>query len=103
TASNPARAGDVVLVYATGLGATTPALTTGALVPVLGPAVLYSPATVTATVDGRNATVQYTTASPGFAGLYQVALTIPTGVTGSVPVVIMQGTSRSNAVNIEVR
>ena len=40
---------------------------------------------------------------PGFAGLYQVAITIPPGVSGSVPVVLTQGTAKSNTVNINVQ
>ena len=38
---------------------------------------------VTATIGGKPATVTYAIASPGFAGLYQVALTVPAGVTGN--------------------
>lgn len=100
SASNPAKSGDVVLVYATGMGQTTPALTTGALVP--GTTVAKT-TDVTATVGGQNATVVYSIAAPGFAGLYQVAVTIPSGVTGSVPVVLTQGGTKSNSVNINVQ
>jgi uncharacterized protein (TIGR03437 family) len=42
-------------------------------------------------------------ASPGFAGLYQVAITIPGGVSGTVPVVLSQGSTKSNSVNIPVQ
>ena len=100
SASNPAKTGDVVLVYATGLGQTTPALTTGGLVPA---ATVARTTDVTATVGGQNATVVYSIAAPGFAGLYQVAVTIPSGVTGSVPVVLTQGGTKSNSVNINVQ
>jgi uncharacterized protein (TIGR03437 family) len=100
TAANPARSGDVILVYATGLGQTTPPITTGGLVPA---DMIANTATATATIGGQDAKVIYSIASPGFAGLNQVALTVPSGVSGSVPVVITQGTTKSNAVNIAVQ
>lgn len=100
TAANPAKAGDVILVYCTGLGDTTPGLTTGAL--VSGTAA--TKAAVTATIGGKDAAVAYAIASPGFVGLYQVALTVPAGVTGQAPIVLSQGaTAKSNSVNIAVQ
>lgn len=100
SSTNPVRAGDAILIYATGLGLTTPALPTGGLVPA---GTIANTAAVTATVGGQNAAVIYSIASPGAAGLYQVAVTVPSGVTGSVPVVIQQGSAKSNAVNINVQ
>jgi uncharacterized protein (TIGR03437 family) len=98
SASNPVKAGDVILIYATGFGQTTPATPTGAL--VTGTA---NTTPVTATVGTRTANVVYSIASPGFAGLNQVALTIPEGVSGNVPVVLTQGTAKSNTINIQVQ
>jgi uncharacterized protein (TIGR03437 family) len=99
TAGNPAKAGDTVIVYCTGLGQTSPALATGALV-TGAPAVS---AAVTATVAGKPATVVSAVASPGFVGLYHVAVTIPAGVTGSSAIVLTQGTANSNSVPIAVQ
>ena len=98
SATNPVKAGDVVVVYMTGLGATTPAVTTGAIVTGLP-----NTSPVTATIGGQNATVAYSIASPGFAGLNQVAITVPPGAAGSVPLVVSQGTAKSNSVNIQVQ
>jgi uncharacterized protein (TIGR03437 family) len=100
SATNPARAGDVLLVYATGLGRTTPATRTGAL--TNGDA-LAQTAPVTATIAGKAAAVVYSIASPGFAGLYQVAVTVPAGVTGSAALVISAGAVTSNVVTIAVQ
>jgi uncharacterized protein (TIGR03437 family) len=100
SATNPARAGDIVVVYATGLGATTPAIATGALAPS---GTLANTATVTATVNGQDAPVIGSVASPGYAGLYQVAIRIPAGITGNVPIVIQQGSTKSNSVSIAVQ
>jgi uncharacterized protein (TIGR03437 family) len=100
SATNPAKANDVILVYATGLGQTTPAITTGGIV---ASDAIDNTTTVTATIGGQPATVVYSIASPGFAGLYQVALRVPAGVTGSSPIVLTQGTVKSNSVNISVQ
>ena len=59
--------------------------------------------TVTATVAGRPATVVSSVASPGFAGLYQVAVTIPAGVTGNAAIQLTQNSVRSNSVEIPVQ
>ena len=40
---------------------------------------------------------------PGFAGLYQVAVTVPAGVTGNVALQIAAGTAASNSVTIPVQ
>ena len=79
----------MILVYCTGLGATSASLPTGTLVPATTTANTTVP--VTATIGGKTATVAYAIASPGFAGLYQVAITVPTGVTGNSPIVLTQG------------
>lgn len=89
TAANPAAAGDVLILYVTGLGQTRPALETG--VPVAA-APLSEPAPVTVTVGGQNATVIGAAAAPGFLGLYQVAVTMPAGVSaGPANVVLRMG------------
>jgi len=95
------RAGEVLIIWATGLGQTTPALLTGALVS-------FPPqsdtATVTATIGGQDAKVIYSIASPGFAGLYQIAVTMPSGVAaGTAPVVLKMGSATSATVNIAVQ
>jgi uncharacterized protein (TIGR03437 family) len=98
--TNPARAGDVLLIYATGLGQTTPAIATGAL---SASDTIAKTAGVTATIGGKPATVVYSIASPGFAGLYQVAVTVPAGLTGSMALQITAGAASSNAVPIPVQ
>jgi uncharacterized protein (TIGR03437 family) len=99
---NPARIGDVVVVYATGLGQTTPALETGAFASA-DP--LARTGTVTATIGGRPAEVIYSLASPGFVGLYQVALRVAQGTTtgNNVPLVLTIGGRNSNSVGIAVQ
>ncbi|MCX6629716.1 MAG: hypothetical protein NTW28_19025, partial [Candidatus Solibacter sp.] len=100
-AGNPAKAGDVILVYCTGLGATSATLPTGTLVPATTTANTTVP--VTAAIGGKPAAVAYAIASPGFAGLYQVAITVPSGLSGDAAIVLTQGTVSSNPVAIPVQ
>ena len=96
----PARAGDILVIYATGLGVTTPAIPPGTL--ASGPPFAMT-APVTITVGGQNATVIYSLAAPGFAGLYQIAFRMPSGVSGgNAPLVIRVNNVASNTVNIAV-
>ncbi len=100
SAANPAHAGEALLVFATGLGQTTPALRTGALVSDSG---LSQTIPVGVTMGGKSAGVVYSIASPGFAGLYQVAFTVPAGVSGNVPLQISMTGGTSNSVTIPVQ
>lgn len=100
TAGNPARAGEALLIFCTGLGQTTPPIGTGALVSGAG---LSQTAPAGVTIGGKNASVLYSAASPGFAGLYQVAFTVPAGLSGSVPLQITMGRATSNTVTIPVQ
>ena len=98
---NPAVAGDSLIVYATGLGQTTPALQTGKLVPAT-PAYVTAPVTVK--IGGVNAAVTSSVASPGFAGLYQVTVTVPAGVTaGNASLQLQMGFFPSNSVSVAVK
>ncbi len=101
TSSNPAKVGDLLVIYSTGLGQTTPALVTGSL---QGAASGFNnTSSVTATIGGKDAGVTYSIAAPGFAGLYQTAVTVPVGVSGTVPVVLKSGLASSNSVNLTVQ
>lgn len=82
TAANPAQIGEVVSVYLTGLGAVSPTVTDGAA----GPVGTLSQATntITADISGTAATIGYAGLAPQLAGLYQVNLTVPTGLTNGL-------------------
>jgi uncharacterized protein (TIGR03437 family) len=79
TSQNPAQAGETVAVYLTGLGAVNPGVPDGSA----GPASPLSNATntITADISGTAATVTFAGLAPQLAGLYQINLTIPTGLT----------------------
>jgi uncharacterized protein (TIGR03437 family) len=104
TAATPASVGDIIALYATGEGQTTPAGVDGKPASYPYP---YPNLTVTATVGGQNAAIQYAGGAPGLvAGLMQVNVKIPAGIaTGNaVPVVLRVGNvSSPPGVTIAVR
>jgi uncharacterized protein (TIGR03437 family) len=101
SATNPAHAGDALLIFAAGLGQTNPPIASGALVP--SGTLAQTAATVTVTIGGKPAPVVYSIASPGFAGLYQVAVTVPTGLSGAVSLTMQESNAISNTVTITVK
>ena len=101
-AANPATAGSTIRLYATGEGQTTPPGVDGKV----GAAPLPKPvATVTVTIGGVTASVQYAGGAQGIiAGVMQVNVVIPAGLTGSVPVMLTVGAASSQSgVTIAVR
>jgi uncharacterized protein (TIGR03437 family) len=101
--ANPAKAGDVVVVYCTGLGATNPAARSGEAAPADPLAKVTTPVEVL--IGGQKGVVHYAGLTPGFVGLYQVNVQIPSGVTpgASVPLVISQDGVPSNTVTLGIR
>jgi uncharacterized protein (TIGR03437 family) len=87
--TTPASAGQVMAIYATGGGQTSPPSTTGSVTP-LNNGTLYRVSNVTATIGGQPAVVTFAGGAPGLvAGVIQVNLMVPSGVTGdALPVVI---------------
>lgn len=80
TTKNPAQIGETVQVYLTGLGAVSPAISDGAAGPT-GTLSVTPANAISADISGTQATVQYSGLAPGLAGLYQVNVTIPSGLT----------------------
>ncbi|HWC95417.1 MAG TPA: IPT/TIG domain-containing protein [Candidatus Sulfopaludibacter sp.] len=80
TTQNPAQPGETVSVFVTGLGAVSPTISDGAAGP--GSTLSFTSNTITSDINGTAATVTFSGLAPGLAGLYQVNVTIPTGLTG---------------------
>jgi uncharacterized protein (TIGR03437 family) len=101
---NAATAGDVLVIYSTGLGAVSPRGVAGA--PIAYPPLSNANATVTVTLGGVSLPVLFAGATPGSAGLYQVNATVPTGVAPSsqAPLILTQnGQSSPTGVTIPVQ
>ncbi len=78
TPANPAKAGEVVVLYATGLGRTTPDSGYGEIANTAAPIRQLADLKITlagTTVDPRR--VLYAGVAPGFGGLYQINLKLP--------------------------
>jgi uncharacterized protein (TIGR03437 family) len=94
-AASPAKTGDYIQLYITGVGQTNPAGTDGALNAEPLPLPI---AAVTVTIGGKNATVNFAGGAPGLvAGVIQVNAQIPAGITtgSAVPISVQVGTSNS--------
>jgi uncharacterized protein (TIGR03437 family) len=97
TSASPAQDGEIISIYATGLGA------------VSGEAISGEPASALSTISkpsvsigGQNATVQYSGLAPGFVGVYQINATVPAGLSGTQSVQIVIGGISSNSVLMAV-
>jgi uncharacterized protein (TIGR03437 family) len=100
--SRPARIGEYVSIYATGLGDVSNR-------PGLGSASPLSPLSTTlakpeVTVGGVPAAVTFSGLAPGYVGLYQINVQVPAGApTGpNVPIVLTIGGVPSNTATIAV-
>jgi uncharacterized protein (TIGR03437 family) len=102
--STPAAAGDVLVIYCVGLGAVHPAVTAGNPAPVNPSS--KTTQSVTVTIGGQPAVVQFAGLSGGSAGLYQVNAVVPSGITpgDQVPVVVsVAGKSSSGAIYMGIK
>ena len=90
--ANPAAQGSVIVVYATGGGQTDPPETTGRATA----GVAQVTVSVSATIGVQQAQVLFAGQASGeVAGVMQVNLQVPKGVTGDVPVVLTVGDATS--------
>jgi uncharacterized protein len=92
------RAGNVLIIYGTGLGATDPPIEAGAASPARPPAVLRVQPTVR--IESQPAVLQFAGLAPGLVGVYQMNAAIPPDVTraadGTVAVVLDSGGRQSS-------
>jgi uncharacterized protein (TIGR03437 family) len=102
--ASPAKRGETVLIFLTGLGAVDPPVpdgTAGAANP-LSKAV----ATVNALIDGLPATVRYAGLAPLFPGLYQLNIVVPSDLsvtaTGPFPLAVQTTDSFHDQVDLIV-
>jgi uncharacterized protein (TIGR03437 family) len=102
--THPAHIGDTLTIFGIGMGATNPASATGTA-PTTATSLTSTPTVFFGDFVSEPATPLYAGVTPGFAGLYQVNVTIPDGVpTGNIDVRLMfpDGTV-SNPVQIAVQ
>ena len=100
TSSQPIAAGGYLAIYCTGLGAVTPATTTGDV-----PAGLTNTtATPSVLIDGQPEAPSWAGLAPGFVGLYQVNAQVPATLSsGSHRLQLVVNGAASNTVTFAVR
>lgn len=103
TPANPAVPGEVLAIFATGLGPTDPPLPADGY-PAPSLPLSRTTTSLTVTLNGSPVEVIYSGLAPGFVGLYQINIRVPEGMTsGELPLAIEMGVQTSNQVNLAVR
>ena len=101
TTSNPAKRGNVIVLYANGLGAVInqPASGNPAGVPLSS-----TTTNPTVMIGGQSAVVGYSGLVPGLPGLYQLNVTVPSGIsTGAQTITVAIGGATSPNLTIPVQ
>jgi uncharacterized protein (TIGR03437 family) len=101
-AIHPAKAGDTIIIYCSGLGAVNPPVTEGSAAPSTPLSQTQTPRVL---IGGKSARLSFSGLAPGFAGLYQVNAVVPDGVVSGdeVPVMLIMAGQTSATVTIAVR
>jgi uncharacterized protein (TIGR03437 family) len=101
-ATHPAKVGDYIQIYCTGLGEVTNSPGIG--LPASADPLSVTGTTPTVSIGGVDGLVQFSGLTPGAAGLNQINVQIPAGVAagGAVPVSVSIGGAVSNTVTIAV-
>ena len=100
TTKNPAAAGSVIVVYLTGQGALDNPVADGTAAP--SSPISNATATPKASINGVDAPVQFLGLTPGFVGLAQANIQVPTLPSGDYPLVITVGNFLSASAVISV-
>jgi uncharacterized protein (TIGR03437 family) len=86
TPDNPAAPGDVIVLYATGLGRTSPRAETGQIATTAARVTSRDFRLLLEGIDVEPTRAFYVGLTPGFAGLYQINLTLPENLFSNPPI-----------------
>jgi len=102
SSSNPATGGQTVVLYLNGLGPVDHQPPTGQPTPQSPAAQTLAHPTVT--IGGQQAQVQFSGLTPGYSGLYQVTVVVPSGLSAGVqPVALVINGIAAPPANLPVR
>jgi uncharacterized protein (TIGR03437 family) len=101
TFANPARTGEIVMFYGTGIGPISPAVASGQLAPSSSN-LAVSTATYSATVAGTDAPVSFLGLTPTLAGVMQLNLQIPAAIPSGLLLMVLTIDGSSAGVTIPV-
>jgi uncharacterized protein (TIGR03437 family) len=97
----PAKPGEAIIIWGTGFGPTTPATPVGVQIP--SSPLYYTATPVTVAIGGTAASVYAAVLAPGYAGLYQVIVTVPASLAnGDYPVVATINGTQSPSLTLTV-
>jgi uncharacterized protein (TIGR03437 family) len=98
--ARPAKIGEFISIFCTGLGAVTATPATGVPSPSPSPTTVDTPEVM---IGGVAATVSFSGLAPGFVGLYQVNVQVPNVAGGdAVPLLLSIGGVNANAVTVAI-
>ena len=98
---NPAKVGSTIIAYLSGSGTVSPAVADGAAAPTN--TLVYLNSGSSATIGSATAQVAFAGLAPGFVGLVQVNIVVPSGLTtGTYPLTVTIGSETSNSATISV-
>jgi uncharacterized protein (TIGR03437 family) len=93
--------GEVLILYASGLGAVTPPVASGA--PAPGKPLSVTQLTPAVTVGGVAAAVRFSGLVPGYVGLYQINFQLASNTpAGNDDLIVISGYPTSNVVKLAV-
>ena len=99
--SNPAKAGSTIMAYLSGSGTVSPAVADGAAAP--SNTLVYLNSASSATIGSSTAQVSFAGLAPGFVGLVQMNIVVPSDLpTGNYPLIVTIGSETSNPATISV-
>jgi uncharacterized protein (TIGR03437 family) len=102
TADNPAHARDIVVIYATGLGRTSPQPQSGEIPRYAGQMIAFSSLKISLAGKAVDPIlIKYAGLTPASAGLYQINLEIPAGTDPDPTIQVTTGTV-STAANLKL-
>lgn len=96
----PAAKGSVIAIYASGVGALSPALTAGAVPPIN--TLSIATGNIGAFIGGVPAPVMFAGAAPGYPGLYQINIQVPASAPSGTQEVLLYANSVSSQKNATV-
>jgi minor extracellular serine protease Vpr len=100
--NHPAQAGQIVTLYANGLGPVNNQPASGS--PALASPLSATTTPATVTVGGQSATVLFSGLAPGYPALYQINATLPQGLASGIqPITVTIGGITSKTSDITVQ
>ena len=98
---SPAQSGEMITIYAYGLGAVTPAVPTGQASP--GTPASATNAVASVTIGGLAAGVQSSNLAPGLIGTYVITVTVPAAPSGLADTILSSGGQSSSPLKLAIQ